>query len=106
MAVAVIGFRAACPGTPATCTSIRASSPVLLWCWGSGTLPRRRAMLRQCIGQRCVTVWDAVIAARQVLRALRQSIRSGGLGAPCLPAFQGRGVHVAWTDVLRDGLRR
>src|SRR5664279_224176 len=53
-----------------------------------------------------VTVWDAVIAARQVLRALRQSIRSGGLGAPCLPAFQGRGVHVAWTDVLRDGLRR
>ena len=38
-------------------------------------------------GRTCVTVGDAVVAARQVLRALQQSIRSGGLCAQCLPAL-------------------
>src|SRR5664280_2089667 len=82
---------------PCDVYAIRAGSPVLLWCWGSGTSRRRRTMLRQCMGRTWVTVWDTVVAARQgaPAAATLDPFRWPLCPAPAdVAKYQRRGVHL------------
>ena len=112
MAVAVIGSALRARHPRDVYLDPREFSGVVVWCLGSGTSPRRRTMLRQCLGQRCVTVWDAVIAARQVLRALQQgllcSVPAGVPGSRCSRCVDRRSArrsapltmsHFGWDEL-------